>query len=299
MDLFTMDLHLASLPMRLTAIGFIRDDTGRNRQPFQHRHNLFELHYIFEGQCIIRIGDKLCTQQQNKVYLIAPGVYHSQKSCSSPFEKMCVIFEIAAPPQPGDKDAEAVYNALHAEPYFLCNADKMADTLAYLRSTFLDYGKRICCADELRIITELLLLQLVQRISIAHDRPVSPTNLVETQRVFLIDEFFNSNFNRNDGDILLAQRLNVSIRQLNRILRKSYGHNFREKLMEIRLEIAMDLLSSDKSIAEISEITGYSCPANFSTFIKNATGKTPSEVRALWGIRTNNSETFPVQESIL
>ena len=74
--------------------------------------------------------------------------------------------------------------------------------------------------------------------------------------------------------------LHVSPRQLHRIIKKSYGKSYREKLSEIRVEIATSFLSgSDKSIAEISELLGYSTPANFSTFIKNATGKTPSEIR--------------------
>ena len=36
---------------------------------------------------------------------------------------------------------------------------------------------------------------------------------------------------------------------------------------------------TEKSVAEISEMVGYSSPANFSTFIKNVTGKTPSAIR--------------------
>lgn len=39
------------------------------------------------------------------------------------------------------------------------------------------------------------------------------------------------------------------------------------------------LLTTEKSVAEISEMVGYSSPANFSTFIKNVTGKTPSAIR--------------------
>ena len=45
-------------------------------------------------------------------------------------------------------------------------------------------------------------------------------------------------------------------------------------------EVSMDLLlTTEKSVAEISEMVGYSSPANFSTFIKNVTGKTPSAIR--------------------
>lgn len=294
MNFFTLNLHVASLPMQLTAIGFIRDHMDGNPSLFQHRHNQFELHYIFEGHCITRIGERLCMQQQNKIYLIAPGVYHSQKSCSSPFEKICIIFERTSPPEAGNESAAIVYRALDKLQYFFCNADRMADTMNYIRNALIDYESRFCGMDELRIIMELLLLQLIQQVYRDPDKPVSHTSLVEIQRGYLIDEFFNNNFNCNDGDVLLAKKLSVSIRQLNRILHNLYGQNFREKMLEIRLEIALDLLASNRSIAEISEITGYSCPANFSTFIKNATGKTPSELRLLWGARMDPQPELPI-----
>ena len=56
--------------------------------------------------------------------------------------------------------------------------------------------------------------------------------------------------------------------------------NYRQKLCEIRMEIATNMLrNTDKTIAEIAEILGYSSSANFSTFIKNYSGKTPSQIR--------------------
>ena len=39
------------------------------------------------------------------------------------------------------------------------------------------------------------------------------------------------------------------------------------------------LLTTEKSVAEISEMVGYSRPAKFSTFMKNVTGNTPSAIR--------------------
>ncbi len=280
MKTFMLDLKVASLPMRLMSIGFNRDNSDKEHLSVQHRHNLFELQYVFKGQCINRIGEKLCPQQQEHVYLIAPGVYHSQKSCSSPFEKMCVIFELPASPPELNKSAEEAVAALGKEKYFSCKSQRITDTLTYLRSAHLDFENRTCGIDEIRIVTELLILQLVQQIS-RPDISAPKMSSVKIERTYIIDEFFNKNFYRNDGDMLLAKKLEVSIRQLNRILKSLYGCNFREKLKEIRLEIALDLLATDKSISEISEIIGYSCPANFSTFIKNVTGKTPSEIRML------------------
>ncbi len=292
MDVFTLDLNIASLPMRLISIGIDRGSPEQEHRLFQHRHNFFEIHYIFRGECVTRIGDQLFTHRQNEIRLIAPGVYHSQKSFSSPFEKISIIFEVPAPPEPKDQSAAEVYLTLGKVRNFVCNADRMADTFKDLLDLLDDFDNRFYAIDELRIVTEHLILQLVQKISRNVRKSAPKTTLTNIRQVYLIDEFFNGNFNRNDGNELLAKKLCVSIRQLNRILQSLYGHNFREKLLEIRLEVAMDLLTSDKSISEIAEITGYSCSANFSTFIKNATGKTPSEIRAAQRKQADSDEPF-------
>ena len=132
----------------------------------------------------------------------------------------------------------------------------------------------------MRALAALFFLGLFQKLTDQRPQPtLEPTDSI-SQRDFLIDEFFNLHFGLNDGNERLAKLLCISPRQLDRILRKSYGMSYREKLTEIRIEVSMDLLlTTEKSVAEISEMVGYSSPANFSTFIKNVTGKTPSAIR--------------------
>ena len=53
-------------------------------------------------------------------------------------------------------------------------------------------------------------------------------------------------------------------------------------LQEARLARGLDLLTStNKTIAEIANLIGYSNPASFITFIKNQTGTTPLQLRKI------------------
>ena len=278
MKMFSVDLCVACLPMRLIAIGFVRDSEYQISHTLQHRHNLFEFQFVITGHCTTKIGEELCTQKQGEVYLIAPGVFHSQKLSSAPFEKMCIIFELEKPLASSGSRAKEIFAALCSRQYYCLGADSMAETFGKIKEVLYDCDTRVCGSDEIRILTEMLILKLIQLITTPESKAPAQGSQ-QMQRTYIIDEFFNKNFDRNDGDKMLAETLGISIRQLNRILKSLYGHNFREKLKEIRLEVALDLLAAGKSITEISEITGYSCPANFSTFIKNSTGKTPSELR--------------------
>jgi len=280
MKIFSLDLSAASLKMRLVAIGFVKDLSSGAFYSLQHRHNLFELQFVFSGSCSAKIGDSLINQSGGEVYLIPPGIYHSQKSCSSPFEKMCIMFELPAPAAALNGREKEIYFALRSGGCFSCEAGSMQSILADIKRAVLGIDTYKYASEEIRIQTELLLLRLIMRIS-ASDENEEKTSAGKPEREYIIDDFFNRNFHINNGDELLAKQLGVSIRQLNRILKNLYGLNFRDKLKEIRLEVAVDLLASGMSITEISEITGYSCPANFSTFIKNATGNTPTEIKRM------------------
>ena len=65
-----------------------------------------------------------------------------------------------------------------------------------------------------------------------------------------------------------------------RIITQKYGINYRDKIKEIRVEIATNFLrNTDKSVAQIAEIMGYSDTSSFSSFMKRATGSSPQQIR--------------------
>ena len=150
------------------------------------------------------------------------------------------------------------------------------EQLSALRS---DYDGAYIRQEKMRTYSALFLLELFELLTMQH--PQMQVNTIETiPQEYEIDEFFSNHFSSNRSNAQLAKQLNVSQRQLYRILKKSYGVNYREKLSEIRVEIAKDYLyNSDKSIGQIAELLGYSSGANFSTFVRKATGKTPSQIR--------------------
>ena len=133
-----------------------------------------------------------------------------------------------------------------------------------------------------RLLLELLLAFLLSSM-VKETEDVKKTQHAYHQRELLIDDFFHNYFHLSAGEPYLAQRLGVSCRQLDRILKKSYGKSFREMQTESRMEIACDLLgSSNKTVQEISECMGYSTPSNFVVAFKRFVGMTPTEYRKLY-----------------
>lgn len=284
---YSLNFSLGEIPCSLIAI--TPQHVKRPQMPYySHRHSVFEMFYLSRGLCTIMVGAKSYTVRGGQSILILPNIYHSIKFASDDICKMSIEFDVPPPEQfQKNSDAWLIASTFYASPAVVIDMTgsvsgiALCDTLEQIRTLAEKREDQFVLREELRALSAILVLELFQKLARQMPKRVSEKTDAISQRDILIDEFFNIHFARNDGNQLLAQKLCVSTRQLDRILRKTYGMNYREKLQEVRLEVSMDfLLTTDKSVAEISELVGYSSPANFSTFIKKATGKTPSRIRS-------------------
>lgn len=279
---FMLDLQLAAAKLRLTDVG-VTCGAARLLDPYyRHAHKAYEVHYIVSGGCELRVEEECVVLQEGDVCLIAPDLFHSQKiDAHLPFERITFAFEMLPLRKydPADESA-ALAEALQSVDVFHCSARPMADLFVRLKEAALHCEVKIGGMAKLKAAAELIIIELAQRINTRNIESIAPTGSLDKRRIYLIDEFFHDHFHLNDGSMMLANRLGVTTRQLDRIIKSIYGKGFREKLLEMRLEVSKDLLfTTRKSIAEISELVGYASPANFSTFIKNMTGKTPTKIR--------------------
>nr|WP_293836352.1 substrate-binding domain-containing protein [uncultured Arsenicibacter sp.] len=78
----------------------------------------------------------------------------------------------------------------------------------------------------------------------------------------------------------LSREMGISRVQLYRKVQGLLQKNVNEYITEIKLRKAKMLLTeSTKTVAEVAYETGFSSPANFTTFFKQQTGRTPSDYR--------------------
>ena len=78
----------------------------------------------------------------------------------------------------------------------------------------------------------------------------------------------------------LSGLLNLSVRQTQRLLQQSFGKTFSQKLTEARMAAASQyLLSTDLSITEIGERTGFSSIEHFSAAFRRFAGVSPRQYR--------------------
>ena len=268
----------------LVGIGSYDEDHPLNDMlfPQQHNHTYYELHYVLKGSCVLKTDRGSYSIDRGHLFLIPPEMYHHFKSADKELRKIDVAFELE---HPAEKTARSVLQSFPAGTCLDISID--APECELLRRSILAIGdvlqegreNTFLGREQLRAVGNLMLVELYALLSGRSDGIAQQFSV--DSRVHLIESFIANHYNDKDTCDDLARLLHVSQRQLTRIVHQLYNMNFREKVNEMRLQNALDLLATtDLTVAEISERLGYSSPSNFSIFIKKQTGKTPTQLRS-------------------
>lgn len=279
-------VHIGQMQWQMSELA--REDSP---QPdyFRHRHVTFELHYLFAGSCTFRIGDRFLDLEKGQVILIGPNVYHSLKGRSDDLSKICMSLHLLPAPKetesPEEHDLEERFQGFEA---VVLDGQSAHELLSAFDRNLRQDTWGLFEKEEQKAHFKLLILWLSRHLRKQEGAVSAPGPAIIDQASF-IAQFFNMNFHLANGAQVLADRLHISRRHLERKLKEQFGKNFRQMQQEIRLEVAMDLLfTTDKTIAEIAERIGFSNTASFCTFIKNTTAMTPSQLRR--SLRRDNTD---------
>ena len=96
-----------------------------------------------------------------------------------------------------------------------------------------------------------------------------------------LTEYIEANFNNKNLSLaMVADHLNTSVYVVTRLFKESTGKNFKEYVLDKRMEYARELLKSTPAkIAEISGMAGFESAEYFSSVFKAKYGITPTQYR--------------------
>ena len=293
LKVYSLEFMVDDIPCELITINPCSEGKPENRPHFQHTHSGCEIHYVISGEVSMDCLQSRYRLSSGQMLIVPPGVYHYVRSVSEDVIQMNILIEINPK---GNKSrnhqlADLLQTLLVQRPILL-EGKSDSNHLIYEQ---MERIQKFCLTENvpdflhnewMKILSAelvLLMASLAEQNSIDEESKVFTSMSANTNR-YIMDQFFNHNYSGNSKMEELAKELNVSVRQIGRIVHQTYGKGFREKMNECRLAVAVDLLrNTTKSMTEISEILGYSEPANFSCFIKRQTGKTPAKIRKTKG----------------
>lgn len=251
-----------------------------------HEHSGYELHLIVRGKGSVTVDEKTYLLEPGILYITGPGKSHKQiADKNDPMVEYCINFEIlrhtALPEQPKDLQAEIkeISEVLQKTHFWIGkdihNTYKLFDNIFdeirnRYSAYYLSIQNYIC-----QILINTARCYLNNKVS-SYEAP--PKNLDDKRR-FIIDMYMSDYFhNMSISD--LAEKVGLSVRQVNRILLKYYGMSFVQRITYIKMEKAkMLLVNTGIPIKEIAQKLGYDDAGYFTRIFKKIYNVTPSYYR--------------------
>ncbi|MBQ8407299.1 MAG: helix-turn-helix domain-containing protein [Clostridia bacterium] len=249
--------------------------------PKIHSHPYYEVIAVIEGELKIRLLDnRVIALGKGKLCVIPPKCYHS--TCAGDIMPKMLAIRFSY----GKVHGEArVYDEFCSvlervtEPTCLETPENIPSTLLELRREMQE--RRPAWAFVCQSLLQRIYLGIFRLLSTDKESRIGYTaDDSKHSRYYHIEMWFADNFAKQITEDDLAREMSLSKRQLSRVFTNIYGMSFREKLVEVRLHRAAQLLEqTDLNIDKIALTVGYRSFSGFHRAFVNYFGCTPFEYR--------------------
>lgn len=243
-----------------------------------HKHFFTELHYIFSGeeQLILPEKNQTLTLCQGQMGLIPAGTYHGTES--KPGEevvRLCFYLGV-------DTESKKSYplQALlqNTKDVLITESSTIDSIMERCRSVMEQETDSLSATRKgvllLEAVLEVLRLGMKEKAQVLSREPE------QTRQKWIIEEYLETCFHKNDGLEGLSQQLFLSQRQTRKLVHRFFGEDFRTLIIRRRMETAALLLQNPtKSLETIAAKVGYTSYSGFHLAFVRFFGCTPGQYR--------------------
>lgn len=246
-------------------------------------HRLF---YISSGKIMVKFSDQIITLNENDLLTIPPATpYHLIFFENENFEYYVINFDFDSgkafttekPPLPVDRfDKKDIFSEESIDPftdkYILHNSESLFSIISEI------FTEHHPLEEYATYITSALMKYLLTKI-IKHSKM---ENINNQSRALIkeIKDYIVQNSHHNITNISIANTFGYHPYYLNTLFSKSGGTTLHRYILETRMKKAKELmLSTEKSIAQISDECGFSGASYFSECFMKSYGITPTQFR--------------------
>jgi AraC-like DNA-binding protein/mannose-6-phosphate isomerase-like protein (cupin superfamily) len=282
-----------------------------------HKHSEYEFHYIPRGKGKVILGEIPYILQEGMLYLTGPNLLHYQEAdAHEAMDELCLhidIVKLENGEEPGtgslsssssSSSESGFHNADWGNKWEAAEAEACIQQLRTLpsRPALDQYRAMECFLNAYRAwyenqpglftMIKQSIIQILLRTTRAYSsgpQPDIPSRDMKHYRYKLAVQFIKDNYMAPLTLELVAERVQISPRQLQRIFRELTGGTFSEYIEHVRLaHICNELSLSDQTIDQIAYQNGFSS-ANYLHYVfKKKFGSTPMQYRAKHGACITN-----------
>lgn len=250
-----------------------------------HTHSNYEFHYIKSGR-----GDVILNRSHYKLnpgdfYITGPGLVHKQIA-----DEKDPMVEYAMKCSIGQKKLDVIPKSIykyHENSHLLDILNRKASgTVAeafsmdsYFESIF--HEVRLKRPGFYKMVKNLIIQIIIaaarnftEETGVEYD---IPSRKINSHRINAVKSYIEDNYNKKITCGELANHLFLSSRQLNRVVKRELGCTIHQYIMLQKIEIIKKLLkTSEYSLRELAEQTGFSSEFHLSSTFKKWMGISPA-----------------------
>ena len=231
-----------------------------------HWHEHLEFHFLLQGSARIRCGTKIVKLKKNNCLIINSNELHMGLSKSP-----CVCFRFKLHP------------SFFENKHFIFENLVYDETIVSLMQKIIGLYKNT--DDSSKFIAKGYVYQLIGHLCSHYASKEVPystqqQNNDKIQRINSVASYLHTNFASKITTCELARMAHYNYSHFCHIFKEVFGVSVSEYLLSIRINKATTLLSTtDMTVTEIAENSGFLDPNYFSIIFKKETGFSPSRYR--------------------
>jgi len=244
----------------------------------RHAHSSFEFHIIAGGECAVDTDAGSFLVGGGSFYLTAPGIHHGQRSCGSD-ELIEYSLDCSLRCRREGRMAEIRSHFVHAPcaPY----ADTEGIIPLFEQALREAYLQRPGHDVVVRTLVPAILVAAARAMGFGRTDAAGEDGPMANPRMERIIKFVHDNLRRDLSTADIAAFMNLSEKQVSRIVFASEGYSTKRLITEAKLEKAKELLREGRlSMREIAEELGFANVSYFSNVFKKHESLTPGMFRA-------------------
>ena len=240
-------------------------------------HRLTELIFIAEGNGLLLIDDKKIPLQKGDFYIINPGVLHGEGVKNPDFHQSMQFYILGV---------ENIFFAENKTPLYIPN-NVLDSRFPFIYKELAKEAKEGSPFSE-KAVQLLFKLLLTDINKLLNTQSVEPKYNTLNQLVNSVQKYIDEHFNENLTLSGISKLFFCNESTLSHNFRKHLNCSIMEYIMQQRLNCSkMWLEISNKSIADIASIAGFSTTSYFCEYFRKQVGETPLQYRKNYHIRLN------------
>lgn len=231
-----------------------------------HQHPFVEIHFIRQGQSVLKTAMKEIILKDQSAVLIPPGIEHAILPATTDSKR--IAFFLVSKKKEADL---SVFSEIFGEKAVrLLNDDFGGGKQAEELNREMEHGG---------IYSEMRAKAILQRIVIDFCRVLvgdsGGRQVARRSEQGEIEDYIRGNYALRPSIEELAKKLGMSPRNVSRRVQALYQKSFRQLILEQRMSMARLYLEYGMSLAEVAERLGYAETSALSHAFKKFYGETP------------------------